>query len=165
MPLVQWIMQNLTVPAGGVDVDGVALISKIMDQIGSGGVQIAGTAEEILIKVGNGVKIDGFVEVNSIYNVVTKGGVEVSGDAFVELLKLLRVRIPYMPGDQVYTAQGCSPYYVQSYFYDIDDRIKYEICNGMECRFVYDYDLVSNCETTLLDMYSEADNMINLLSQ
>jgi hypothetical protein len=165
MPLVQWIMQNLTIPAGGVEIDGVALVKKLVTQIGSGGVEISGTASEILIKAGKGVLIDGLVQVDSTYNVTTSGGVELSGDAFNEVVAILRKRINYMPGDQVYTTAGCSPYFVQSYYYDIDDRIKYEICNGLECKFVYDYDLTRSCESVLIDMANEADNMINLLSQ
>lgn len=165
MPLVQWIMQNLTLPAGGVVADGMAVINRLVDYVGKVEMEISGTADNILIKAGKGVIVDGFVEINAEYNIPASGGVELSGDAFVELLKVLRERIPYMPGDEVYTADGCSPYVVQAYFYDIDDRIKYQICNGLGCIFVYDYDLKRNCESTLVAMYNEAENMINLLSQ
>ena len=157
-------MQNLSQQVNGPVLDGVAIVNKLIQQIGSGGVTIEGTAQNILIKAARGVVVDGFAEVASEYNIVSTGSVEVSGAAFVEILQLLKVRIPYAPGDQVYTVTDCSAYTVQSYFYDLDDRIKFEISNGLTTLWVYDYDLTTSCNDLLLQQYSQADQMIKLLS-
>ena len=71
MPLIQWIMQNLSQQVNGPVLDGAAIVSKLIQQIGSGGVTIEGTAQNIVIKSSKGVVVDGFAEVDSQYNVVS----------------------------------------------------------------------------------------------
>ena len=56
------------------------------------------------------------------------------------------------------------PLEVTSFELHLDDRIKFEISNGLTTLWVYDYDLTTGCNDLLLQQYSQADEMIKLLS-
>jgi hypothetical protein len=163
MPLIQWIMQNLTpIQTGGAVIDGAAILEKIIPRVASGGVSVSGTAENIVLVFKQGVEIDGFATVSNNMNDVMTGSVEVSGEAFISIAKQLRIFINYLPGDQVY--YNCGQFVILGYYYDLDDRIRYEITNNLgPSLFVYDYDLAIN-NSCLYDQLKEANDMIAMLS-
>lgn len=165
MPLIQWIMQNLQPTSEGVIVDGVALAQRLINKISSGGVEIAGDAENILIKFKQGVVIDGFATVSHVQNYTFTGGVEVDGAAFVELAKELKKSITYLPGETVYFGSSPVPYTVLGFYYDLDAKIKYEITNpNKPSAFVYEQDLARTNESYLVCSLNKANQMIDALS-
>jgi hypothetical protein len=135
MPLIQWIMQNLQPTSQGVVIDGVALVKKLVNLAGSGGVEISGTSDSIVIKSLDGVIIDGFSPSQSEFNSSFTGGVELNGEAFAEFNSILRNIIPYSLGDTVYTSNGLQ-YMVLGFFWNMDKELTYEITNYNETIFV-----------------------------
>lgn len=165
MPLIQWIMQNLQPSTESVVVDGVALVNRLINKIGNGGVEVAGDAENIIIKFKEGVQIDGFASVSHVQNYTFTGGVVVDGAAFEEIAKELKKSIAYLPGDTVYLSSSPSPYTVLGFYYDLDSKIKYEIANpNKPPAFVYEQDLARTNESYLVCELNKANQMIDALS-
>jgi hypothetical protein len=165
MPLIQWIMQNLQPTSDGVVVDGVALVKKLINQIGNGGVEVSGTAENIVIISREGVVINGFASVSQTQNYAFTGGVVVDGAAFVEISKEFKKKIQYLPGETVYFNSQYNTYTVLGFYYDLDDKIKYEIANpNKPTIFVYEQDLARDNESYLLFQLNKANKMIDYLS-
>lgn len=165
MPLIQWIMQNLQPVSEGVIVDGVALAQRLINKIGSGGVEVAGDAENIIIKFRQGGEIDGFATVSHVQNYVFSGGVVVDGAAFDEIGKEFKKKISYLPGDTVFLAASPTPYTILGFYYDLDDKIRYEIANpNRPAVFVYEQDLARNNESYVVCQLNKANQMIEALS-
>ena len=158
-------MQNLQPISDGVVVDGVALAQRLINKIGGGGVEVAGDAENILIKFRQGVEIDGFAAVTHIQNYVFTGGVVVDGAAFEELGKEFKKKISFLPGDTVFLAASPTPYTIQGFYYDLDDKIRYEIANpNRQAEFVYEQDLARTNESYVVCQLNRANQMIEALS-
>lgn len=165
MPLIQWIMQNLQPTSEGVIVDGVALAQRLINKIGSGGVEVAGDAENIIIKFKEGVVIDGFATVSHIQNYTFSGGVVLDGAAFDEIAKEFKKKITYLPGDTVFFSASPTPYTVTGFYYDLDDKIRYEIANpNKPTVFVYEQDLARTNESYIICQLNKANQMIEALS-
>lgn len=165
MPLVHWIMQNLQPLSEGILVDGVALAQRLINKIADGGVEVAGDAENIIIKFKEGVEIDGFAPVSLVQNYVFSGGVEVDGAAFIEMTKDLKEKVAYLPGDICYLGNCPQPYTVLGFYYDLNSEIKYEIANSSNSSlFVYNNDLSRTNESYLLSQLELANQMIATLS-
>jgi hypothetical protein len=135
MPFVQWIMQNLQPMTTGVEVDGIALVNKLIQQVASGGATISGVSGSIVIKVNDGVIIDGFAPVDAEYSVTTTGGVELTGDAGLAFDVVLRELLPFTIDDIVYLEDG-TRYIVRGFYYNLDSELIYEISDVNTTRWI-----------------------------
>jgi hypothetical protein len=126
MPLIHWIMQNLQPVKYGINIDGVALVKKLVEITASGGASLSGTNENIIFTFKNGISISGISSDKVEFNLDSSGTVEISGDAVIELNYVLKQVIPYSLGDTAYTIDG-NKYLILGYFWDLDQTLKYEV--------------------------------------
>ncbi len=103
MPLIQWIMQNLSVKKEyGVLAGGESEKRFIYDNLSAGGAVLNGEALEKLIELRFGALVGGDALISKISYLIGSGGVELNGSANVNLFRRFKVVINNDIGDFVY---------------------------------------------------------------